>query len=402
MHQEVLHRDVPLLGGPHFTVLPDGPIAPEDLLPPLERVLARVAQESGIDFAVQAPMLRERRPGSVEGRVYYKGPRGAYMPARVKLDLTSDEVVVRPPVLRPIAHPYSDEFPTDATVRCYSFEELLGEKIRAMGQRGQPRDLYDIVTLFWRQDLQLHPDLIREVVEEKCRVKGVAVPSHASILASGSIVELRSEWENMLGHQLPALPSVDQFLEEIPRLFEWLDGTLVVPVLEAMAGGADEDMSWSPPPTVASWGQAIPLETVRFAAANRLCVELDYQGTTRVIEPYSLRQTRAGNLVLHALRAPTREHRSYRVDRIQGVRVTTTPFVPAWAIEFSSRGPLAAPPAHRSPSFRRSSTGPRYVVECLVCGKLFYRKKRSTVLKPHKAPDGWNCSGRRGNVVDRR
>lgn len=34
------------------------------------------------------------------------------------------------------------------------------------------------------------------------------------------------------------------------------------------------------------------LETIRFAAANRLCVDLGYKGETRRIEPYSLRRTR--------------------------------------------------------------------------------------------------------------
>ncbi len=35
--------------------------------------------------------------------------------------------------------------------------------------------------------------------------------------------ELRSEWSNMLAHQLPALPDLDGFLEKLPRLLAWLD-----------------------------------------------------------------------------------------------------------------------------------------------------------------------------------
>ena len=33
-----------------------------------------------------------------------------------------------------------------ASVLCYSFEEVFEEKIRAMGDRSRPRDLYDIIT----------------------------------------------------------------------------------------------------------------------------------------------------------------------------------------------------------------------------------------------------------------
>jgi len=59
-------------------------------------------------------------------------------------------------VRRDIAHPYPDG-PLPGKVRCYSFEELFAEKIRAMAQRARPRDLYDIINLFRRNDLRLYP-----------------------------------------------------------------------------------------------------------------------------------------------------------------------------------------------------------------------------------------------------
>ena len=70
------------------------------------------------------------------------------------------------------------------------------------------------------------------------------------------------------------------------------------------------------------------LEIIRFAASNRLCVDLDYQGATRRIEPYSLRRTMEGNIIFHAYNLDKNEHRSYRVDRIQGARVTDQTFSP--------------------------------------------------------------------------
>ena len=331
-----------------FTVMPHGPISPEDVMPMLREVLARVAEESGIDFAVAEPRLRARPDGTAtEGRVYYRGPRQAPGPASIKIDLSSDDRVVRPPVLRTIAHPYPDTFTHGGSVRCYSFEEVFAEKIRAMGQRGRPRDLYDIVNLFRRHDLRLHGDLVRGLLEEKCRIKDIPVPTAATVVAGPHLHELEAEWGNMLGHQLPALPPLQQFLEEIPALFSWLEGTLEAVAPPALALAADEDPGWSPPPTIATWRVGVPLEVVRFAATNHLCVDLSYQGTLRAIEPYSLRSTRAGNIVLHALRVDNKEHRSYRVDRIAGVSVTTTPFVPSWAIEFSSHGAMVAPPTAR-------------------------------------------------------
>jgi len=52
-----------------FTVLPGGPIAADDVLPLVARMLARVGEASGIDFAVAEPRLRLRASGvSAEGR----------------------------------------------------------------------------------------------------------------------------------------------------------------------------------------------------------------------------------------------------------------------------------------------------------------------------------------------
>jgi predicted nucleotidyltransferase component of viral defense system len=141
-----------------FTVLPTQPVAPQEVESILTRLLDRVAEASGLDFSVRPPTFRVRPGGmSTEGSVYYRGPLAAPMPARVKLDLTSDERVVRHPVLRAIAHPYPDTLPQPATVRCYSFDELFAEKVRAMAQRCRPRDLYDIINLYRHRDLHPNP-----------------------------------------------------------------------------------------------------------------------------------------------------------------------------------------------------------------------------------------------------
>jgi hypothetical protein len=247
-------------------------------------------------------------------------------------------------VQRTIAHPYPDALPAGGAVRCYSFEELFAEKLRAMAQRGRPRDLYDIVNLHRRHDLRLDPELIRDVLAAKCETKGIALPTAETIADAPHRYELESEWANMLGHQLPALPPLDQFIGELPGLFAWLHGEAHPAPLPALAAEPGEDQAWTPPATAAIWGQSIPLEPVRFAAANQLCVDLTYDGSVHRVQPYALRRTRDGHLVLNALRADTGEHDSYRVEHIQRAQVSTEPFQPVYAIEFSSSGPLTTPP----------------------------------------------------------
>jgi predicted nucleotidyltransferase component of viral defense system len=57
-------------------------------------------------------------------------------------------------VRREIAHAYDEAPPSDGAVQCYAFAEVFTEKLRALGQRTRPRDLYDVVNLYRRADLR--------------------------------------------------------------------------------------------------------------------------------------------------------------------------------------------------------------------------------------------------------
>ena len=382
-----------------FTVLENGPIADADVLEHLDRMLERIGQESGIDFTVRERRLRVRPNGSLEGRIYYRGPRNAPGASSIRLDLTRDEQVARPPVMRPIQHLYSDQLPEPGTVRCYSLEELYAEKIRAMGERGRPRDLYDIVFLLDYPGLTAHRGLISDTLIAKCESKGVPVPTLELLEESPHRVELESEWVNMLGHQLPALPPLEHYWERLPELFGWLEGDLKIEP-PAPAGVGTGESVWVPSSESWSWGSGPALEPVRFAGANRICVDLGYRGTVRRVEPYSLRVTQDGNLLLYAVRRDNRQLRSYRVDRIQSIGITTEPFRPVHYVEFRPAGPLSAPPTtHRSVSGQRTSPTRPYRVECAVCGRMFARSRPGTRLKAHKDGSGFPCPGRFGFAV---
>ncbi len=179
-----------------------------------------------------------------------------------------------------------------------------------------------------------------------------------------------------------------------------LEETRVAPERQPVATAANEMSSaeWALPPTIRAWGVGVPLETVRFAAANHLCIELGYDGSRRVVEPYSLRRTRDGNLILHAIRADNRGHRAYRIDRIQSITVTSQPFTPVYKIEFSGSGPIHAPATKRSDSSPRRRNRP-YTLECHYCGRKFPRSTRTTTLRRHNDANGYPCAGRRGYLI---
>lgn len=339
-----------------FTVLDGGPLEPDGLLPILREVLDTIEQETGIMLSSRPPVVRMRPDGrSAEGRIYYRGPRGTPGEARVKLDLTYDETVVEPTVRRRIAHAYDDELPGDGAVRCYAFVEVFAEKLRALGQRTRPRDLYDVVNLYRRADLRGDRELVFVVLERKCAYKDVPVPTLETVAAIDKLTDLRADWTAMLAHQLPVLPPIDEFVHTLDGVFAWLAGAESDRLEPAPTLRERLDSGWAAPPTITHWPGGAPLEQIRFAGANHLLVELHYQSTTRIIEPYALRRSQAGNLLVYAIKVATGEVRAYRVDRIQGVRVTNTSFVPQYAIELSVAQSVTA--ARREPrASRRGQT----------------------------------------------
>jgi predicted nucleotidyltransferase component of viral defense system len=374
-------------------------------------VAAWIYEHSGI--GVPADSIRfevytnPRGKTSVQGRVGYLGPmqRRGSVP-RVKLDLTDDERLVLPPATREVHHPYSDKPDTGIQALCYLYEELFAEKVRALAERMRPRDLYDVIHLYRHEDTTCDRSLVVRTLKEKCDFKGIPVPTAEALRVRPERAELEAEWHNMLAHQLPRLPPLAQFFDELPRVFSWLFEAVSRPVMAPVPIAADEDAAWRPPAMVTSWGFTVPLEIIRFAAANHLCVDLSYQGSHRLIEPYSLRQTRGGNIVLHAIRNDSGEHRSYRVDRIEGASATATSFTPRYAIELTTAGPLSIPStASRATSSAPrwhfgGSTGRTYVIQCTICGRRFNRKSYDTSLNPHKNKSGYGCFSRTGIMVE--
>ncbi|MGB2676623.1 MAG: nucleotidyl transferase AbiEii/AbiGii toxin family protein [Candidatus Acidiferrum sp.] len=364
-------------------------------------------------------IYNNRRGGRCcEGRVGYRGliaPRASDLP-RVKLDLTADEIVVLPTVLRPVGHAYSDAPAEGITARCYAFEELFGEKVRALGERSRPRDLYDVINLFRNGESRAAAAVIRFVIQQKCTFKNIGFPRFEALAVFRE--ELVAEWGNMLGHQLPALPPVDSFWNALPEFFGWLGGTHAPATVAPYPLATGEQVLRMPAGAFRVPGRSTPLiEVIRFAAANHLCVDLDYVGEdgrrgTRTIEPYSLRRTQEGNVVLHAVRSQNRQHRSYRFDRILGARITQQTFIPRYTVELTPSGPLAvAQTAGRGAvgsgwggQVRQSrlSGGPVYVFRCPVCNKRFERKSYDATLRPHKNRSGGNCYGRYGHYEQTR
>ena len=316
----------------------------------LKRVFAeigeRIYDETGIEIPSQLQefeiLQNPRGKIMCQGKISYKGPvSSSHGLPRIKLDLTADERIVLPPVRAQIFHPYSDAPEQGISVLAYDYVEAFAEKFRALAERTRPRDLYDVVNLYRNVEARPEPGPFVEVLRAKCAFKGMELPRLADLEPHRA--DLEAGWAHMLNHQLPALLPVSTFWDALPEIFAWLSGG-ISPALSPMPLGREDVVIRDriiPLPT-GTRGQTL-IDLIRFAATNRLIVEIDYvdkQGirSTRDIEAYSLRRSKADDVLLMAVRADNGQARSYLVEKILGAKPTLKSFTPRYPVELTPSG----------------------------------------------------------------
>ena len=389
----------------------------EQLVQTFSEISDLIFNEAGLEFpkeSIQFEIFQNPRDSqSIQGGIKYRGPVrpqvGIAHMQRIKIDLTLDEPLVLSPVIRSVEHRYSDK-PAKLTILSYDYEEIFAEKVRALGQRLRPRDLYDVIHLYRRMDLKPDQTKIYSTLESKCKLRGISIPTIEAIETHDNRQLLESEWETQLKHQIFVLPDFQSFLSELPAALEWIHGIQVEELAPLSVAEVGEEEATTVQERVSTLVLPGPntsvLDQIRFAAANRLLVRLGYNRSFRDIEPYSLARSSDGNLLLQAIRSSNRESRSYRFDRIESVSVTHQTFTPEYAIEITSAGHLPIHQLTRQQSTakktRRSSfsslprSGPTYVYKCSLCGKTSQKKKMDSRLNPHKNKSGYPCPGRTG------
>jgi predicted nucleotidyltransferase component of viral defense system/DNA-directed RNA polymerase subunit RPC12/RpoP len=349
-----------------------------------------------------------------QGKITYRGPiapNNKDLP-RIKLDLTADEKLVLPKTTRPVIFPYSDNPDGGIHAQCYSYEEVFGEKVRALTERTRPRDLYDVINLFRHEEFDVSPAVIRDVIKQKCNFKQIDFPTLQALQSHKD--ELFADWQNMLAHQLPQLPPVESFWSALDEFFDWLNDRSTRTALGSQPSPSGADLVRLPVGGIRIPGRSSAfIEVIRFAAANHLCVELDYtnqkgERRPRTVEAYSLRRTKDGHLLLMAVEADTGASKSYRIDQIHGAKMVNRSFTPRYQIELTPTTPIIAPSLTRSTLSSGSISRPTrqkasrwgsklvHTYRCSICGKKFERMTRDSKLREHKNKYGFRCSGRTG------
>jgi len=129
----------------------------------------------------------------------------------IKIEIILFESMMFKTENRNILHPYSDKKSIAGTqAKCYSIEEVVTEKLRALIQRSYtaPRDYYDIWYLV-NNNPELNWKKIKTAFIEKVKFKKLDYRNTEQLLTNEAEQHLYNHWENTLKHQLKPQMYVD-------------------------------------------------------------------------------------------------------------------------------------------------------------------------------------------------
>ncbi len=182
------------------------PAGAQALADTLARELGSVLREAapGLRVALRDPPHLAGE-GYLQARVRFEGPIGA---GTVKIE-ASREDPVGPLRSKVLPRSYAD-YPRQS-VRVYSIENMVSEKLRAMAQRRRVRDYYDVWKLTKVRGIDW--GVVRRLFPAKCRYRGIRVGSLRALFPG----DLEATLEPFLRPGLMRLTR-----EPLPPLSAWL------------------------------------------------------------------------------------------------------------------------------------------------------------------------------------
>ena len=329
-----------------FTIPSDKLISFDLIKKHLNETVEWIEYRTGLSFPRQdwkiEDYINPRGKTSFQVKIPFSGPLGIpnKLLQRVKLDITQDELIVDTPQLKSIYHDYTDRTSPLPQILCYSINEILAEKTRALFERkGRARDVYDIVNISRNFRNKIDPNQTKDIAIKKFHFKGLESPTVERIMDSIDKEVLKSNWEHQLAHQINILPSVDSFIDDLgDALAWWLEPEIAKPSLKTDPKALGKIVPRNLFPKTNWQTGPSPIDLIRYAARNKLCVLISYKGSTRLVEPYAMRYTSTGNEILYVWevekdRMLSNMHKAFKTHEIDSAGISDRVFVPKWEIE---------------------------------------------------------------------
>ncbi len=181
----------------------------------MEKIVSIVAERTEIPLHIQKleQLMFKDMPTGFTAIIKFWGadhPRNLTPPpiqrwlTSIKIEVIIYEKMVFSPEIRPVQHAYSDKLSDEIItgIPCYSVQEVLAEKLRALIQRSYaaPRDFYDIWYLS-RHVPGLNWNEIVNAFYQKMKFKNLEYTGIGQMINPENDKQLEAAWKNSLAHQ---------------------------------------------------------------------------------------------------------------------------------------------------------------------------------------------------------
>jgi predicted nucleotidyltransferase component of viral defense system len=146
--------------------------------------------------------------------IEYRGPLGNR--DNVELEVSFREDLVLDPQWQIYPSPFREPFP----VLVMQIDEMVAEKIRALYQRGNPRDLYDLWFVFTAPAIAIDHGAVADLIPRKIRPPFVAHGWDRSKLYDRLLAN-RDAWEPLIAIA-PDRPAFDDTFDTVERALRFL------------------------------------------------------------------------------------------------------------------------------------------------------------------------------------
>ncbi|MCC6806885.1 MAG: nucleotidyl transferase AbiEii/AbiGii toxin family protein [Deltaproteobacteria bacterium] len=198
-----------------FTLLEDASF--DAILAELVPVFAEVQRASGIVFRF---MRRDDQSHKNSHTFYlgFEGPLPGAAPREVKVDITIREQLVFPLDQRVVVKGYEEyeDLPDNAVVQVYSLNEIMAEKIVALGDRArnEPRDLYDA---WYLADGHVVVEELVPAIASKLAFRGKKLGEIGAELKKKE-ARLEKLWSTRLSAQMVTRPEFEGVFRSVQRV----------------------------------------------------------------------------------------------------------------------------------------------------------------------------------------
>lgn len=198
-----------------FTLL-NNAITNEEIFEWFNETFEYIKEEANIPLEIIDD--NEHVDGGINFYIGYVGPLGGQgSNKKIKVDISRTETLEFELVNKTVFIEYSDL--EKHQLLCYSFEEVLVEKMRTVMQRMQARDFYDLWYLLETNSMDV--DFYVNEFKNKCVSKGLNPANFHKKLVE-RLPQYKGRWKSSLSEQIKDLPNYEQVERETLRHFKKL------------------------------------------------------------------------------------------------------------------------------------------------------------------------------------